>query len=240
VIDPKLVFATVDNFFGGDGRFHTRIEGRDFTPTETRVIQILINRAFDELKKAWKPIIDLQFKYISSEINPQFANIVSPTEVVVVSTFKMELEGGGGEFHVVMPYSMLEPIRSLLDSGTQSDQVSIDHRWRRALKDEMKHAMLPINSSMGYTKLKLGEILKLKAGDIIPVELPEIVTVRAASVPVFKGVLGVSNGKNAIRFVETIKRRPDYTHEDLITGNSNSDDDGDNDSESSTNTELTL
>ncbi len=238
VIDPKLVFATVDNFFGGDGRFHTRIEGRDFTPTETRVIQILINRAFDELKKAWKPIIDLQFKYISSEINPQFANIVSPTEVVVVSTFKMELEGGGGEFHVVMPYSMLEPIRSLLDSGTQSDQVSIDHRWRRALKDEMKHAMLPINSSMGYTKLKLGEILKLKAGDIIPVELPEIVTVRAASVPVFKGVLGVSNGKNAIRFVETIKRRPDYTHEDLITGNS--DGDGDNDSESSTNTELTL
>lgn len=220
VIDPKLVFATVDNFFGGDGRFHTRIEGREFTPTENRVIQILVNQAFDEMKKAWEPIIDLEFKYLSSEINPQFANIVSPTEVVVVSTFKMELEGGGGEFHVVMPYSMLEPIRSLLDSGTQSDQVSVDHRWRRALKDEMKQAPLQLVSAMGDSRLTLGDILNLNAGDIIPVELPELVTVRAADVPVFKGVLGVSNGKNAIRFVEPIAR-PDYGDDDLVMTKNN-------------------
>ncbi len=214
VIDPKLVFATVDNFFGGDGRYHTRIEGRDFTPTENRVIQLLINQAFEELKKAWEPIIDLNFKYLTSEINPQFANIVSPTEVVVVSTFKMELEGGGGEFHVVMPYSMLEPIRSLLDSGTQSDTVSIDHRWRRALKDEIKQAPLEINSSMGRTKLTLGEVLNLNAGDIIPVELPELVTVCAENIPVFKGTLGVSGGKNAIQFMEPVKRRNYENEED--------------------------
>ena len=213
VIDPKLVFATVDNFFGGDGRFHTRIEGRDFTPTENRVIQLLIDQAFGDLKKAWKPIIDLDFKYLSSEINPQFANIVSPTEVVVVSTFNMELEGGGGEFHVVMPYSMLEPIRNLLDSGTQSDQVSVDYRWRRALRDEMKMAPLKIDSTLGTVKLTIGEVLDLNPGDIIPMELPELVTVRAANVPVFKGALGVSNGKNAIRFVEPIER-PDYSSDE--------------------------
>ncbi len=215
VIDPKLVFATVDNFFGGDGRFHTRIEGREFTPTESRVIQLLINQAFADLKKSWEPIINLDFKYVSSEINPQFANIVSPTEVVVVSTFKMELEGGGGEFHVVMPYSMLEPIRSLLDSGTQSDQVSVDHRWRRALKNEMKQAPVKLDSTMGQTKLSLREVLKLHAGDIIPVELPEMVTVRAGNVPVFKGVLGVSGGKNAIQFVEAVERR-NYENDDIL------------------------
>ena len=212
VIDPKLVFATVDNFFGGDGRFHTRIEGREFTPTENRIVQLILNLAFEDLKKAWEPIVDLEFVYNSSEINPQFANIVSPTEVVVVSTFNMELEGGGGEFHVVMPYSMLEPIRSLLDSGTQSDQVSVDHRWRRALRDEMKLAPLEIKSTLTQVKLPLSEVMALKEGDIIPVELPEVVTVRAAEVPVFKGTLGVSNGKHAIRFVEAIER-PDYGEE---------------------------
>ncbi len=219
VIDPKLVFATVDNFFGGDGRFHTRIEGRDFTPTENRIVQLILNLAFADLKKAWEPIVDLDFVYNSSEINPQFANIVSPTEVVVVSTFTMELEGGGGEFHVVMPYSMLEPIRSLLDSGTQSDQVSVDHRWRRALRDEMKQAPLVVESTLTKVRLKLSEVMKLKAGDIIPVDLPELVTVRAADVPVFKGTLGISNGKHAIRFVEAFER-PDYS-EELALDNSN-------------------
>jgi flagellar motor switch protein FliM len=212
VIDPKLVFATVDNFFGGDGRYHTRIEGRDFTPTENRVIQLLLQLAFSDLKKAWEPVLDIEFNYMNSEINPQFANIVSPTEVVVVSLFKMGLEGGGGEFHVVMPYSMLEPIRELLDAGTQSDQESIDLRWSRSLKDEMKQARVEVDSSMMYTRLSLGDVLNFKPGDVIPVEFPELITVRAAGTPIFRGKLGVSSGKNAVQYVEPVVR-PDYSHD---------------------------
>ncbi len=212
VIDPNLVFATVDNFFGGDGRYHTRIEGREFTPTENRVVQILLDLLFEDLAKAWKPVLELEFQFQSSEINPQFANIVSPTEVVVVSTFKMELEGGGGEFHIVMPYSMLEPIRELLDTGMQSDQVNVDHRWINTLKEEMKLAYVEIESSMGHTKLTLGEVLNLNDGDVIPIEVPDVVTVRANNVPIFRGVLGNSNGKNAIQYVEPISR-PDYSND---------------------------
>ncbi len=212
VIDPNLVFATVDNFFGGDGRYHTRVEGREFTPTENRVVQILLDLLFDDLAKAWKPVMNLDFEFQSSEINPQFANIVSPTEVVVVSTFKMELEGGGGEFHIVMPYSMLEPIRESLDAGMQSDQVTVDHRWINTLKEEMKQASVKIDSSMGHTKLTLGEVLNLNDGDVIPIDVPDVVTVRAANVPIFRGVLGNSNGKNAVQFVEPIIR-PEYTND---------------------------
>jgi len=212
VIDPNLVFATVDNFFGGDGRYHTRIEGREFTPTENRVVQILLDLLFSDLAKAWKPVLELDFQFQSSEINPQFANIVSPTEVVVVSTFKMELEGGGGEFHIVMPYSMLEPIRELLDTGMQSDQVNVDQRWINTLKEEMKQASVEIESSMGHTKLTLGEVLNLNDGDVIPIEVPDVVTVRANNVPIFRGVLGNSNGKNAIQYVEPISR-PDYSND---------------------------
>lgn len=111
VIDPKLVFATAETFFGGNGCYQDRTEGRNFTPTENRVIQILLDLVFKDLVKAWEPVADLNFKYVNSEIDPQFANIVSPTEVVVISTFEIELDGGGGGFHVVMPYSMLEPLR---------------------------------------------------------------------------------------------------------------------------------
>ena len=212
VLDPTLVFATVDNFFGGDGRYHTRIEGREFTPTENRVVQLLLDLLFADLKKAWKPVMELDFKFQSSEINPQFANIVSPTEVVVVSKFKMELEGGGGEFHVVMPYSMIEPIRESLDAGMQSDQVNTDHRWTRALKEEMKQAVVRIDSSMGHTKLTLGEVINLNDGDVIPIDMPDIVTVRAENVPIFRGVLGNHNGKNAVQFVELITRT-DYSND---------------------------
>ena len=212
VVDPNLVFATVDNFFGGDGRYHTRIEGREFTPTENRVIQLLLERLFEDLSKSWEPVMNLDFNFLNSEVNPQFANIVSPTEVVVVQKFKMELEGGGGEFHVVMPYSMLEPIRELLDAGMQSDQANVDQRWTNSLKEELKQAVINIDSSMCHTKMTIAEVLNLNEGDVIPIDMPDVVTVRAANIPIFRGVLGNSNGKNAVQFVTPITR-PDYLND---------------------------
>ncbi|MCP3671245.1 MAG: flagellar motor switch protein FliM [Gammaproteobacteria bacterium] len=210
VIDPKLVFATVDNFFGGDGRYHTRIEGREFTPTEKRVVQILLDLSFADLKKAWEPVIKLDFGFINSEINPAFAKIVDPTDVVVVSTFNMELEGGAGEFYIVMPYAMLEPIMDLLETGASADKNELNQNWVHAMEQEIKQAVIELGCSMAHTKLTLGDVLDFTPGDIIPIELTELVTVRATDTPVFKGVLGVSSGKNAVRYIEPI-RRTDYS-----------------------------
>lgn len=210
VIDPKLVFATVDNFFGGDGRYDTHIEGSEFTPTENRVIRLLLDIIFQDLVNAWEPVMALDFKFQSSEINPQYVNIVSPTEVVIVSKFKIELEGGGGVFHIVMPYAMIEPIQELLYVGPKSDQVDVDNRFIDNLKEEMKEAVVAIDSSMGHTKLTLGEVLNLNDGDVIPIEAPDVVTVRANNTPIFKGVIGNSNGKNSVQFVEAIAR-PEYS-----------------------------
>ena len=116
-MEARLVFILVENFFGGDGRYHAKIEGREFTPTERRIIQMLLKLVFEDYKDAWAPVMDVGFEYLDSEVNPAMANIVSPTEVIVVSSFHIELDGGGGDFHVAMPYSMLEPIRELLDAG---------------------------------------------------------------------------------------------------------------------------
>lgn len=205
VIDPKLVFILVDNYFGGDGRFHTKIEGREFTPTEMRVIEMMLNLTFRDFKEAWAPVLPVEFEYINSEVNPQFANIVSPTEVVVVTTFHVELDGGGGDMHVTMPYSMVEPIREILDAGVQSDREDTDDRWAVSLQEEMKEAEVEITSILAEVDLSLAEILKIKAGDIIPIDLPDAVSLCAEDIPVFKGYFGVHEGVNAIKIIKPLK-----------------------------------
>jgi len=206
VIDPKLVFILVDNFFGGDGRFHAKIEGREFTPTELRIVQIVLADIFENLHEAWQPVIDIDFEYVNSEVNPQFANIVSPTEVVVVSKFTVELDGGGGDMHITMPYSMLEPIRELLDAGVQSDRSETDTRWINALRDEVKSANVELSCQMGEAELSLNEIMSMKEGDIIPMDMPEKVLLRAADVPVLRGVYGEAHGNKAVKITDSISR----------------------------------
>lgn len=204
VLEPKLVFALVDNFFGGGGRFHTRIEGREFTPTELRVIQMVLDNAFKDLMQAWKPVMEVGFDYQSSEVNPHFANIVSPTEVVVVNTFRIELEGGSGDLHVTMPYSMVEPIRDLLDAGVQSDRSDRDERWTRTIREEMKGANVDLSTTLVEAQLSLREINDLKAGDVIPIDLPDLVTLEAEDTPVFRGKFGIHNGSRAVKIVSKI------------------------------------
>ncbi len=205
VIDPKLVFIVVDNFFGGEGKFHTKIEGREFTPTELRVIQMMLTQVYKDLKEAWSPVMNLDFEYINSEVNPQFANIVSPTEVVVVSSFRIDLDGGGGDLHVTMPYSMIEPIRDQLDAGVQSDRTEVDERWTISLREEMQQAMVNVKSTLVETQVTLRDVVKMQAGDIIPVDLPESVALIVEDIPAFRGKFGNSKGNRAIQIQEKIR-----------------------------------
>lgn len=207
VIDPKLVFSVVDNYFGGTGRFHTKIEGRDFTPTELRVVQLLLGLVFDDQRLAWKPVLDLGFEYVNSEVNPQFANIVSPSEVVVVTTYSVDLENGGGNMHVCLPYSMLEPIRDLLDAGVQSDQGEKDERWETAMQDEIKNAEVELDSVLGETTLTVKELSELDVGDIITLDDSDLAVLNVAGVPLYKGSLGVSQGNYAIKVSEVIEQK---------------------------------
>jgi len=204
VFDPKLVFTVVDNFFGGEGKFHAKIEGREFTPTEQRIIQIMLDLSFKDMKEAWNPVLPVNFDFQGMEVNPHFANIVSPSEVVVVTTFHIELDGGGGDLHVTLPYSMVEPIRELLDAGVQSDRDENDDRWSIALAEEIKEADVEISSILTETEITLDDLKELKTGDIIPIDLPDCVTVRVEEIPVFRGHFGISDGKNSIKVTERV------------------------------------
>lgn len=206
VLDPKLVFSVVDSFFGGSGRFHTKIEGRDFTPTEVRVIQMLLEITYHDLRQAWQPVLEIEFEYLNSEVNPQFANIVSPSEVVVVTTFNVDLESGGGDFYICLPYAMLEPVRDLLDAGVQSDRGERDERWELAMREEVMGASIEISSLFGEATLPLRVLAELQVGDIIPLEVESEVEVSAENLPLFRGNVGVHNNSYAIKISEWIAR----------------------------------
>lgn len=209
ILDAKLVFKLVDNFFGGDGR-HAKIEGREFTPTELRVVQMVLEQAFVDLAEAWKAVMPIEFEYINSEVNPSMANIVSPSEVVVVSTFHVELDGGGGELHITLPYSMIEPIREVLDAGLQSDSDEVDDRWVKALREDVMAARVDLECDVVRREITLRDIVDLKVGDVIPVEMPEFQVVTANGVPMFRTTLGQSRGNLALKINDFVDRSNAY------------------------------
>ncbi|HCV12299.1 MAG TPA: flagellar motor switch protein FliM [Candidatus Accumulibacter sp.] len=199
VLDPSLVFLVVDNMFGGDGRFHTRVEGRDFTATEQRIIQGMLRVIFAEYTRSWKPVYDIGFEYIRSEMNSQFANIATPSEIVVSTTFSLEFGGSSADMHICFPYSMLEPIRELLYSAMQSDQLTTDRRWIMTLRKQLKNAEVELTATLATTTVSLRRILDMKAGDIIPLEIPETVVAVVDEVPLMECRYGQQGGQYALK-----------------------------------------
>ncbi len=201
IFDPNLVFLVVDSLFGGDGRFHTRVEGREFTQTEHRIIQQLLKVVFETYGKSWEAVYKLEFEFVRSEVNPQFANIATPNEVVVVTTFEIEFNGVGGSLHICMPYSMIEPIRELLYSTMQGDHVVADKRWLHMLSKQIQAAEIELTAVLGQATTTVDQVLKMKTGDFIPLEVPENVIANVSGVPVMECKYGVFNNQYALKVI---------------------------------------
>jgi flagellar motor switch protein FliM len=214
VIDPNLVFLLVDNLFGGDGRFHTRVEGRDFTQTEQRIIQRILGIIFESYAKSWEPVYPIEFEYIRSEMNTQFANIATPNEVVVTFTFTVELGNVSGEMHFCIPYSMIEPIRDTLTSSLQGETLEMDKRWVRLMTQQIQTAEVELVANFGTAKISLGDILNMKAGDVIPIAAPERVSANVDGVPVMECTYGKFNGQYALRVEKLLQGANEITQGD--------------------------
>ncbi|MDO9597036.1 MAG: flagellar motor switch protein FliM [Azoarcus sp.] len=199
VFDPNLVFLVVDNMFGGDGRFHTRIEGRDFTPTEQRIIQGMLNVVFAEYSKAWAPVFKIDLEYVRSEMNSQFANIATPSEIVVATSFSLELGGAQAEMHFCFPYSMLEPIREMLYSTMQSDHLTQDRRWVNLLSRQLQTADVELTCNLGVAKVTLRDIVNMRVGDVIPLTIPSPLQAEVDGVPIIACRYGTQGGQYAIK-----------------------------------------
>lgn len=204
IFDPNLVFLVVDNMFGGDGRFHTRVEGREFTQTEQRIIRNMLAVVFETYAKAWETVHPLEFEFVRSEMNPQFANIATPNEVVIVTTFDIELGGNGGAFHICMPYSTLEPVKDLLYNNVQGEHLAVDKRWMQLLNRQVQHAEIEIAAQLGKANITLESVLKMRVGDVIPLEVDENITAAVDGIPVMECKYGVFNNQYALKIVKMV------------------------------------
>ena len=199
IFNPDLVFLMVDNLFGGDGRFHTRIEGRDFTQTEHRIIQRVLNIVFENYAKSWEPVYPIQFEFIRSEMNTQFANIATPNEVVVAITFAIELGQVSGEMHMCIPYTTIEPIKDLLTSSLQAENLEVDKRWLRLMRQQIQMAEVELVANLGTAEVSLRDLVEMKVGDIIPIDIPKTVEAKVDGVPVMECSYGKFNGQYTLR-----------------------------------------
>ncbi|MEW6100085.1 MAG: flagellar motor switch protein FliM [Pseudomonadota bacterium] len=199
VCDPTLVFAVIDSLFGGNGKFHTRIEGRDFSPTEQRIINRLVDVIREEYKKAWHGIYPVELEYQRSEMQPQFANVATPSEIIVATSFTLEIGDTAGTIHFCIPYATLEPIRDVLYSTVQGDSVGTDRRWVKLLTHQIQAAEVDLVVELGKAPANVEQLLALKPGDFIELDLAPLVQAKVDGVPVFECQYGTSNGKYAIK-----------------------------------------
>ena len=199
VCDPSIVFAVIDSLFGGVGKFHTRIEGRDFSATEQRVIERLVDCIITEYRNAWKGIYPLELDYQRSEMQPQFANIATPSEIVVSSSFTLEIGETSGTIHFCIPYSTLEPIRDVLYSSIQGDSTEPDRRWVNLLKEQIKSAEVDLVAELGTAHATVEQLLAFKPGDFIELDLLPMIQAKVDGVPVFDCHYGTSDGHYAIK-----------------------------------------
>src|ERR671928_636936 len=199
VCDPTLVFAVIDALFGGAGKYHTRIEGRDFSPTEQRIITRLVEVVTAEYKKAWHGIYPLELDYQRSEMQPQFANIATPSEIVVATSFTLEIGDTTGTIHFCIPYSTLEPIRDVLYSSIQGDSTEPDRRWVNLLKEQIQSAEVDLVAELATAPATVEQLLAFKPGDFIELDLTPGIKAKVAGVPILDCHYGTSNGKYALK-----------------------------------------
>ena len=199
VLEPNLVFAVIDAMFGGAGKFHTRIEGREFSPTEQRVIQRMLECICAEYKKAWIGIYPLELEHQRSEMQPQFANIATPSEVVVSSSFTFEFGDSSGSMHLCIPYATLEPIRDVLYTTVQGDASEPDRRWVSLLKTEIQSAEVTLVAELAKAEATVEQLLALKAGDFVELDIEQLIQAKVDGVPVFDCHYGTSSGHYSIK-----------------------------------------
>jgi len=208
VVESKLVFAVVDTFFGGSGAKEAKITERDFSAIEIRMTKTVILSVLHDLEEAWRPVHTVTTSFVRSEINPQFAAIVPPTDIVLVILFEIEMENISGTLTICLPYAAIEPVIPKLKAQFQSEELEVDQVWVRRLRAELLSTDIEIIAELGGTQITPEELMHFKVGDtlILGNDVTDPLILKVEGNPKFKGFPGVSRGNKAIQITEVIER----------------------------------
>lgn len=205
LFDSTFVFNLVDNYFGGSSQFNSHIERMDFTPTEVRIVASFIDSLLDTIVYSWSSVLKITSQSINTETNPQLVNICEANDLMLVNRFQTKFEKPSGEFTVVLPYSMIEPIKQQLELGTGGSDEDADPNWTKSLVDELMDVELPVKSTLGETQVPLSQINEYKEGDFIPLTINETVTLDVENIPLFTAQVGSADEKSALQIINKIK-----------------------------------
>ncbi len=210
IVDARLVFALVENFFGGQGS-QPKIEGREFTPIEQAIVDKVIKIVLENMEDSWRPVHDVSLELVRSEINPQFAAIVPPSDVVVVISFEVELENAIGALTICLPYATIEPIRSKLHASFQTERLEIDHVWVSRLKDRLLETPVELKVHFGNAQLTGNQLIRLQVGDVIMLDkdIEELLGVYLEGVRKYWAVPGTVKSNKAIQIIR--EEEPRFT-----------------------------
>lgn len=208
-VEGDLVGRLTDLFYGGSGMLIAQRREQTFTPTEKRLTEILLDHVLAGLAEAWEPLFHLDWKKDKAESNPHFVNMGSPSERILVSSFRLDGGACQGSIHVVLPMEALASIGNVLSSTLASDRQSQQALWRATLESGVRKAEVELRAVLGQTQVTLGELLSLKAGDVLKIELPPTAAVYVADSHVFTASFGVHKGFNAVRLVERVEKDAD-------------------------------
>lgn len=209
VIESKLAYALVDSFFGGADRPYTKVEGKDFTPIELSIVQKVVSLAINDLENAWASVEKIGCSFVRTEVNPQFVGIVPPTDVVIASTFDIELENATGTVSLVIPYATIEPIKQKLSTGFQVESDQSDKRiWTSIIREQLMDTDVEVKVNLGETEIRLKDLMKLQVGDVIPLTQDSSgeLDIQIENVKKFKGYYGVHHGTIAMQVTREIEK----------------------------------
>ena len=209
VIESKLAYALVDNFFGGADRPYTKIEGKDFTAIELQIIRKVVDLAIGDLEEAWASVEKIDCSFIRTEINPQFVGIVPPTDIVIASTFDVELENANGIITLVIPYATIEPIKQKLASGFQVESDQTDKKlWTSTIMEQLLETEIEVKVDLGETEIDVEDLMKLNEGDVISLDQDATgeFDIQVEGVRKFKGFYGIHHGSVAVQVTRKVEK----------------------------------
>ncbi len=201
VLESQLVFNLIDTFFGGKGTGKARVEGREFTPIEDTMVKKVVMACLEDLETAWAPVEPVKATLVRSEVNPQFAAIVLPTDLVIVTRFEVELEQSAGTLIVCLPYAMIEPLRNKLSAGFQAETEDVDYTWLNRLKEIILDSEVELRVQLGKAQIKGERLVYMKPGDVIQLDqdAEETLTGMVEGLDKLTGYAGVQRGVQAFR-----------------------------------------
>jgi len=204
-MDSKLIFNIIDLYYGGNGQVHFKIEGREYTPVELGLVRTLLNHCIECKKASFEPVFPIEIEIMQSEMNPKFASIVDPIEMVVVAPIHARFDSQEGRIDIVLPYALLEPVREILEEGSRSLQGEGDKRWTKTIRDEAKDVEVSLECELTRMQMSMHDLLQMEVGDVIPLEMPELVSVKIEDITIAHARLGDFEGNKAVQLMDFTK-----------------------------------